>query len=38
MFQMVYATMWKERELKAKFVRGTCRLAAFDDRRVQTGT
>jgi len=29
---MVGATMWKEQELKVRFVRGMCRLAAFDDR------
>jgi len=28
---MVVAAMRRERELKARFVRGTCRLAAFDD-------
>ena len=37
MFWMVYVTMWKERELRSRFVRGTCRLTAFDDRRVWTG-
>ena len=35
---MVDAAMWKEQELKARFVRGTCRLEVFDDSRVQTGT
>ena len=37
MFQMNGATVWKERELKARFVQGTCRLVAFDDHRVPTG-
>jgi len=35
---MVDAAMWKERKLKARFVRGICRLDVFDDHRVQTGT
>jgi len=37
-FQMVGAAMWKERELRAKYVQGTCRLVAFDDRGVLTST
>jgi len=31
---MVDAAMWKEQELKARFVRGTCRSEVSDDHRM----
>jgi len=36
-FQMVGSAIQTEWKLRTRFVRDTCRLAAFDGRRVQTG-